>query len=133
MNKLGRRVKDKVLAQQRMDAIMEKKEKSRREDLTLAEVKRVAKTQKPTNDLMLQSSDETIELRIRLKEMSVIKFWDKMRDKSEYKTMFAIAKQCFPLLERFKFEHGVAKTTKNGKVTRSIRDLPKDIRKHVKR
>ena len=86
---------------------MEKKEKSRREDLTLAKVKRMAKTQKPANDLMLQSSDETMELRIRLKEMSVIKFWDKMRDKTKYKSMFAIAKQCFPLLEYFAFEYGV--------------------------
>ena len=63
----------------------------------------------------------------------MIKFWDKMQDKTKYKSMFAIAKQCFPLLERFKFEHGVAKATTDGKVTWRIRDLPKHLRKHVKR
>merc|ERR1712107_398260 len=92
-----------------------------------------AKKLKPTNDLVLQPTDETIERRIKVKEIAVVKFWDKMRDKSQYKSMFALAKRCFPLLEHFTFEHGVAKTMINGELTRRIKGLPKDIRKQVKR
>ena len=124
----GRRAKDKELSQQQMNVLMKKRDRSRRDELTLQDVLREAKTLKPTNDLVLQSTDETIERRIRVKEMAVVKFWDKMRDKRQYKCMFTIAKRCFPLLEHFTFEHGVVKSMVNGKVTRRIQGLPKVLR-----
>ena len=68
-----------------------------------------------------------------MKKIAVVKFWGKIQDKSQYKSIFALAKQCFPLLEHFTFEHGVAKTMINGRLTRCIKGLPKDIRKQVKR
>ena len=58
----------------------------------------------------------------------MVKFWDKMGEKRQYKCMFTIAKHCFPLLEHFTFEHGVAKSMVNGKVTWRIQGLSTVLR-----
>ena len=53
-------VKDKELAKQQMNVVVENRENLRRGELMLAEVLHDAILQKPVNDINLQSSDETI-------------------------------------------------------------------------
>ena len=88
VQRAGRRVSDKLLVGQQMASLKEKQRRSRKERLSLNDVLREAETTRPSNDLILQSSDETLFFRKRLKEMAVQKFWDQMRDTCAFKTMF---------------------------------------------
>ena len=56
----GRRVKNKLLVGQQMAALKEKQRRSMKERLSLNEVLRQAQITRPSNDLILQSSDKTL-------------------------------------------------------------------------
>ena len=97
--------------------------------MTLELIKEEAKGVKPCNDLMLMTKDSTVILRDRVKDMSVVKFWETMKHKTEYKVMYGIATLSFPMLTHFVIDHGTTHKKVNGQMKILIRKLPKAFRK----
>ena len=108
-----------------MAAIMEMKERLWHKDLTMEDVLGEAQVTRPSNDLMLDTEDATIKRCIHLKEMSVLKFWDNMKENREFRAMFGIANWSFPGLHSFAIDHRKAQAKESGELITRVRPLPR--------
>lgn len=85
-----------------------------REKLTVEQIKQEADDVKPSNDNLLQMGEERFQLRLRVSEMTRMKFWEKELEvngsKPSVDVLWTIALQCLPYLTHVQDGHKVPKT-----------------------
>jgi hypothetical protein len=78
---------------------------------------------------MLMTKDSMGIMRDYVKDMSVVKFWESMKHKTEYKVMYDIVIISFLMLTHFVIDHRMMHKKVNGQMKITIRNLPKASRK----
>jgi hypothetical protein len=92
---IGRRKQDKDNLSKQIAAEDAKSSRLTRVQLTLATIQEVASKTKPTNDATFTFDGTVILWRDKVEEMCTVNFWNKLKPKAEFKSVWKMARRAF--------------------------------------
>ena len=130
IRKDGRRVQDKNNLRRQLEVERERTSKLRRTQLTADAVKEKASNTELSNDRIMRLGEERLQVRIKMKEMSVLQWWKDIKEPEGvpyYRHTMRLAWKSFPYWHRIMYK------APDGKPARTKTQVQKDIGLYLKR